>query len=167
MCNPHSFQKCCHFCWLCFDFSENDNTFERNEDCATAFLKWTDFTNEIFDSFAKKLYYSKFLCPVHKNTIITNLNFIIWSKSKQKNSRSLWLCSNLTLICQTWCFLVEMSMKIRLIKFWYVIIVSCVTVRETHCNHFYFRCQAKKKFIYWVHISLEPWHKYWFFGLPS
>ena len=27
--NPHFFQKCC------FDFSENDNTFERNEDCAT------------------------------------------------------------------------------------------------------------------------------------
>ena len=38
------FQKCCHFCWLCFDFSKNDNTFERNEDCATVFLKWTDFS---------------------------------------------------------------------------------------------------------------------------
>ena len=42
--NPHFFQKCCHFCWLCFDFSKNDNTFERNEDCATVFLKWTDFS---------------------------------------------------------------------------------------------------------------------------
>ena len=31
--NPHFFQKYCHFRWLCFDFSENDNTFERNEDC--------------------------------------------------------------------------------------------------------------------------------------
>ena len=29
---------------LCFDFSKNDNTFERNEDCATVFLKWTDFS---------------------------------------------------------------------------------------------------------------------------
>ena len=45
--NPHFFQKCCHFCWLCFDFSKNDNTFERNEDCATVFLKWTDF-RELF-----------------------------------------------------------------------------------------------------------------------
>ena len=42
--NLHFFQKCCHFRWLCFDFSKNDNTFERNEDCATAFLKWTDFS---------------------------------------------------------------------------------------------------------------------------
>ena len=41
--NPHFFQKCCHFRWLCFDFSKNDNTFERNEDCASVFLKWTDF----------------------------------------------------------------------------------------------------------------------------
>ena len=40
--NPHFFQK---FCWLCFDFGENDNTFERNEDCATVFLKWTDFSS--------------------------------------------------------------------------------------------------------------------------
>ena len=45
--NPHFFQKCCHFCWLCFDFSKNDNTFERNEDCATVFLKWTDFRREM------------------------------------------------------------------------------------------------------------------------
>ena len=25
--------------------SENDNTFERNEDCATVILKWTDFSD--------------------------------------------------------------------------------------------------------------------------
>ena len=43
MCNPQFFQKCCHFRWLWFDFRKNDNTFERNEDCATVFLKWTDF----------------------------------------------------------------------------------------------------------------------------
>ena len=41
--NCHFFQKHWHFCWLCFDFSKNYNTFERNEDCATVFLKWTDF----------------------------------------------------------------------------------------------------------------------------
>ena len=49
--NPRFFQKCCHFHWLCFDFSNNDNTFERNEDCATVFLKWTDlvpFSSFIF-----------------------------------------------------------------------------------------------------------------------
>ena len=42
------FQECCHFqyniSWLCFDFSNNDNTFERSEDCATDFLKWMDFS---------------------------------------------------------------------------------------------------------------------------
>ena len=27
-----------------FKVSENDNTFERNEDCATVVLKWTDFS---------------------------------------------------------------------------------------------------------------------------
>ena len=37
--NPHFLQKCCHFRWLCFDFRANDNTFERNEDCATVFLR--------------------------------------------------------------------------------------------------------------------------------
>ena len=41
--NPHFFQKCCHFRWNQNKVSENDNTFERNEDCATVFLKWTDF----------------------------------------------------------------------------------------------------------------------------
>ena len=45
--NPHFFQKCCHFCWLCFDFSKNVNIFERNEDWATVFLKWKDFTKEL------------------------------------------------------------------------------------------------------------------------
>ena len=45
--NSHFFQKCCHFRDLCFDFSENDNTFERNEDCATVFLKWMDFDKEM------------------------------------------------------------------------------------------------------------------------
>ena len=42
--NPHFFQKCCHFCWLCFDFSKNDNTFEGNEDCRTVFFKQRDFS---------------------------------------------------------------------------------------------------------------------------
>ena len=46
--NPHFCQKCCHFRWLCFDFSKNDNTCERNEDCATVFLKWTDFSLHIY-----------------------------------------------------------------------------------------------------------------------
>ena len=33
-------QKCCHFRLLCFDFSKNNNIFERNEDCVlTVFLK--------------------------------------------------------------------------------------------------------------------------------
>ena len=41
--DPHFFQKLCHFCWPCFEFSENDNTFERNEDRITGFLKWTNF----------------------------------------------------------------------------------------------------------------------------
>ena len=49
--NPHFFQKCCHFRWLCFDFSKNDNTFERNEDCATVFLKWTDFRKDFVKIF--------------------------------------------------------------------------------------------------------------------
>ena len=48
---PHFFQNCGHFqyniSWLCFDLSwwyiENDHNFERNEDRATVFLKWTDF----------------------------------------------------------------------------------------------------------------------------
>ena len=41
--NPHFFHKCCHFCWNQNKVSKNDNTYERNEDCATVFLKWTDF----------------------------------------------------------------------------------------------------------------------------
>ena len=41
--NPHFFQKCCHICWLCFDFRKNHNTFERNEDCLTVFLKRMEF----------------------------------------------------------------------------------------------------------------------------
>ena len=48
-CNPHFFKKCCHFCWLCFDFSENENSFERNEVCAIDFLKWTNFNFFIFN----------------------------------------------------------------------------------------------------------------------
>ena len=40
--NPYFFQKC-HFCWNQNKVSKNDTTFERNEDCATVFLKWTDF----------------------------------------------------------------------------------------------------------------------------
>ena len=32
---------------LCFEFSKNDNTFERNEDCTNVFLKWTDFRRNI------------------------------------------------------------------------------------------------------------------------
>ena len=36
-----------NFSWLCFDFSwcyiEKDHNFERTEDSATVFLKWTDF----------------------------------------------------------------------------------------------------------------------------
>ena len=43
----HFFQKCRHFHGLCFDFRGNDNTFERNEDCATVFLKSTDFRKVI------------------------------------------------------------------------------------------------------------------------
>ena len=54
LCNPHFFQNCCHFCSLRFDFSENDNTFERNEDCATFFLKWTEF-NKISENFYDKI----------------------------------------------------------------------------------------------------------------
>ena len=34
--------------WLCFDSAENDNDFERNEDRATVFLKWTDFKSLMF-----------------------------------------------------------------------------------------------------------------------
>ena len=44
MCKPHFYQKCCNFCWNQNKVSENDNTFERNENCATVFLKWTYFT---------------------------------------------------------------------------------------------------------------------------
>ena len=44
MCNPHFFQKCCYFHWNQNKVSKNDNTFERNEYCATVFLKWTDFS---------------------------------------------------------------------------------------------------------------------------
>ena len=42
--NPHFFQKSCHFLWNHNKISKNDNTYERNEDCATVFLKWTDFS---------------------------------------------------------------------------------------------------------------------------
>ena len=42
--DPHFFQKCCHFCWIQNKVSENDNTFERNEDCTSVFLKKTDFS---------------------------------------------------------------------------------------------------------------------------
>ena len=41
---PHFSQKRCHFRWNQNKVSENDNTFERNEDCVTVFLKQTDFT---------------------------------------------------------------------------------------------------------------------------
>ena len=40
--------KALSFCWLCFDFTENDNTFERNEDRVTGFLKWTNFRCYLF-----------------------------------------------------------------------------------------------------------------------
>ena len=45
-CSVHT--KVCLFqgdsCSILISFkSENDNTFERNEDCITVFLKWTDF----------------------------------------------------------------------------------------------------------------------------
>ena len=46
--NPHFFQKCFHFCWNQNKVSVNDNFFERNEDCATAFLKWTDFNRNTY-----------------------------------------------------------------------------------------------------------------------
>ena len=50
--NKNFFQTCGHFqyniSWLCFDVSwccsENYHKFEKNEDCTTVFLKWTDFT---------------------------------------------------------------------------------------------------------------------------
>ena len=50
--NPHFFQNCGSFqynnSWLCFDVSwcciEKYHNFEINEECATVFLKWTDFT---------------------------------------------------------------------------------------------------------------------------
>ena len=44
--NPHFFQNHCHFqyniSWCCI---ENDNNFERNEDRANGFLKWTHFSS--------------------------------------------------------------------------------------------------------------------------
>ena len=47
--NSHLFQKCCHFHW-----NQNKvNTFERNDDCATVFLKWTDFTLQFHKIFSK------------------------------------------------------------------------------------------------------------------
>ena len=54
--DPHFFQNCGTFqyniSWLCFDVSwcciEKYHNFERNEDCATVFLKWTDFKDYIF-----------------------------------------------------------------------------------------------------------------------
>ena len=53
--DPHFFQNCGTFqyniSWLCFDVSwcciEKYHNFERNEDCATVFLKWMDFRSEI------------------------------------------------------------------------------------------------------------------------
>ena len=60
--NPHLFQNCCHFYWNQNKVSKNDNTFERDEDCTTIFLKWTDFSkfpkNHFgwnFDKFAQLL----------------------------------------------------------------------------------------------------------------
>ena len=38
MCDPHFFQNCGTSC------IEKYHNFERNEDCATVTLKWTDFT---------------------------------------------------------------------------------------------------------------------------
>ena len=50
-----SFKKCCHFCWNQNKVSQNDNTFERNEECATVFLKWTDFKRNIFSALVSTL----------------------------------------------------------------------------------------------------------------
>ena len=52
--DPHFFQNCGSFqyniSWFCFDVSwcciENYHNFERIEDHATVFLKWTDFTKK-------------------------------------------------------------------------------------------------------------------------
>ena len=52
--DPHFFQNCGTFqyniSWLCFDVSwcciEKYHNFERNEDRATVFLKWTDFSTK-------------------------------------------------------------------------------------------------------------------------
>ena len=46
--NSHFFQNCCHFCWNQNKVCENDNTFERNEDCASVFLKLTSFSCTVF-----------------------------------------------------------------------------------------------------------------------
>ena len=61
--------NCCHFFWLCSDFSKNDNSFERNEDCTTVFLKWTDFRR----SFVKMLrcsHWATRICFENKSVFI-------------------------------------------------------------------------------------------------
>ena len=76
--DPHFFQKCCHFqyniSWLCFDFSKNDNTFERNEDCATVFLKWMDFS-EISGSMKIQTHIPIDFWPQCVSHLIKNLTF--------------------------------------------------------------------------------------------
>ena len=47
LCDPHFFQKCCHFHWIQNKVSKNDKAFERNEDPVTGFIKWTDFTYRV------------------------------------------------------------------------------------------------------------------------
>ena len=92
--NPHFFQKCCHFCWNQNNVSENDNTFERNEDCVTVFLKWKDFSKCftcVTKTIANLATYSR--KPENYN------GTIIFEFDIMKNSSPI----NLNL-CQTWLF---------------------------------------------------------------
>ena len=77
--NPHFFQKCCHFCWLCFNFSKNDNTFERNEDFATVFLKWKDvidiLSRQFNDFFFPILLWKYFSVKCHHVILVLFIRF--------------------------------------------------------------------------------------------
>ena len=96
------FKKWCNFCWNQNQVSKNDNTFERNVDCATVLLKWTDFRSTSEFALRWKLHFKlKFqykewqihyeiqmkgqLTPVIAQSRTPTQNFL--SKAKPKNGK--------------------------------------------------------------------------------
>ena len=102
--NPHFFQKYCHFRWNQNQVSENYNTFERNEDCATVFLKWTDF-NEMKD--------------LKKYEYVNCKNSWIWKCCSKSNNIKLQ-----RLTCLRW--LLWQSLLFLFVLFWFFFFFSLI-----------------------------------------